>query len=79
MTKERYYRNRAARIRKRMEQIEAKHPEADFTDTVFRDDFRKYIELMREVVYARVNADECHSKDPNRICEGCECWKKGQK
>ena len=75
MTKERYYRNRAAILQKRMEQIEAKHPEVNFTDTVLRDDFRKYIELMQEVVYARVNADECHSDDPNRMCEKCECWK----
>jgi len=62
-----------------MEQIAAKHPGVDFNYATMRDDFQKYAKLMIDLIHARVNADECHSNDPNRICENCDCWKKGQK
>jgi len=58
-----------------MEQIAAEHPGVDFNDATMRDDFQKYAKLMIDLIHARVNADECHSNDLNRICEECECWK----
>ena len=74
-TKERYYRRRAARIHKRMEQIAAKHPEVNFNSPELRYDMGKYAKLMIDLIHARVNADECHSTDPDQICERCECRK----
>jgi hypothetical protein len=44
-----------------------------------RYDMGKYAKLMIDLIHARVNADECHSPDPNQICERCECRKKERK
>jgi len=79
MTRKKQYNRRAARVRAKMDNIEKEYPEVDFYDPTLRDAFRIYIELMKELVYAQVNADCCKSDDPDRMCEKCDCWKRTRK
>lgn len=67
--------NKAKRYRKQIDEIKAKYPEIDLTSKELYRDINKLHGLILRTIHEEVDAKECKSDNPNRMCSDCKCWK----
>lgn len=69
------HQRKAKNINLRMEQIKAKHPNIDFSDSEMLHDIKDFIALRYKYISEVVDAEMCSSDNINRVCSNCTCLK----
>jgi len=73
------HKEKAKRYRLKIEKIQKKYPEINMKSQELFRDMMKLHDLFNRVVYEDVDADECKSDNPDRMCSDCICWKQTRK
>ena len=63
------------RYQKQINNILAKYRDINMQSKELLRDITNLHDLMNQVIYEKVDADYCKSKDPDKMCSDCDCWK----
>lgn len=62
-------------LTKKIDSIQAKHPDFDFDDHDLRRSLREYEQTIVKLIHAQVNYDFCSSESFMKTCQNCDCGK----
>lgn len=60
---------------KKIAKIEADFPNVDFRNYAITQARNKHHELVKEMIYLKVDINFCESEDRHKMCSDCDCWK----
>lgn len=62
-------------IEGKIEKLKSDFPEVDFKNMEIKRAYEKYHELVKELIYLKVDVQYCQSENRKEMCLDCNCWK----
>ena len=65
-------------LEKKAKTIEQKNPLIKFytpETTQLRNDLNKHFEIVKQMIYLKVDLKYCPTENRNEMCSNCDCWK----
>jgi hypothetical protein len=65
-------------LEKKAKAIEQKNPLIKFytsETTEIRNDLNKHFEIVKQMIYLKVDLKFCSTENRNEMCSNCDCWK----
>jgi hypothetical protein len=65
-------------LEKKAKTIEQKNPLIKFytsETTQLRNDLNKHYEIVKQMIYLKVDLKYCPTENRNEMCSNCDCWK----
>jgi uncharacterized sporulation protein YeaH/YhbH (DUF444 family) len=65
-------------LEKKVKAIEQKNTSIKFytaQTTELRNDLNKHYEIVKQMIYLKVDLKFCPTENRNEMCSNCDCWK----
>ena len=65
-------------LEKKVKAIEQKNTSIKFytaETTQLRNDLNKHYEIVKQMIYLKVDLKFCPTENRNEMCSNCDCWK----